>query len=92
MAGTKTSVSVPGSVPVKAFASHADDVEKVAAYAVLARDGDRASEDFRIAPEAAHPVIVGEDGDRVRARLEIVVFGEQTPQRGPESEGAEHPS
>jgi hypothetical protein len=76
----------------ESLARDADDLKRPAAHSVLGRDVDRAADRLRIAYEAAHPVIVGENRNRIRAWIAIVILREQTPERRPEPEGAEHPS
>ena len=66
--GTKTSVTVPVSVPVKRFTATPDNLVKIVAHA------ERASDHFRIASEAARPIIVREHRVRMRARRDVVVF------------------
>ena len=78
--------------PRERLASYADNLERLASNPVFARDVDRAADHLRIASEAAGPVIVGENRDRIPAWIAIVILGEQTPGRGLEPERPEHPS
>ena len=66
--GTKMSVTVPGSVPVKAFRGHADDLVTVVAHA------ERAADHLRVASEAPRPIVVREHRVGMRAGRAVVVL------------------
>jgi hypothetical protein len=63
----------------KGRGQHADDLER------LSIERHRAANDGRVAAVAAHPRAVIEDSDAGAARG-ILVFGEQTPERGPRAQ------
>jgi len=85
--GLRAGLCAPETLP-----GDAHYFEDGAALSVLARDRHGASNGFQIMPEAARPVIVGDYRNGMRARIEIVIAGEETSRRGAEPEGAEHPS
>ncbi len=80
------SVIVPVSVPVKGSGATPTIWKQIATHV------ERAADHFWIPPEAARPIVVGEHGVGMRARGQVVVFGEQTSQGGPQSERVEHPA
>ena len=68
MVGTKISVTVPVSVPVKGSGP-----TPTISYSRLAH-AKRAPDNFRILCEAPRPIVVREHGVGMRARLQIVVL------------------
>jgi hypothetical protein len=62
----------------EALSGDADDRIQIIRIQISAH-AKRAPDYFRIAAEAAGPVLVGENRNGIGARFEIVVFGEQPP-------------